>query len=363
MKKLIIILVVLAAAVGLGVYFYIDYQRDQELLHPKFYSGNGRLEATEVYVSSKLAGRIDKVYVDEGDLVRKGDKLVQMDTDTLEAQKAATLAQIKVREGELAMAKAAVNQKQSVFEGAEKEFNRQSALVASKAVAERSFDEAETRYKSTLSDLEYAKANVLAAEGRVDEAKAELQRIESNIDDSLLTARYDGRIQYLLAHEGEVLAAGGRAMNQVNLTDAYMTFFLPTNIVGKVRLGAEVKLIFDAAPDYPINASITFIDPVAQFTPKSVETKIEREKLMFRVKAHINAEKLRQYISNVKTGLPGVAWVKLDPEADWKEAPVKIPENKLTEVIKPDAETPAAQPAADKPAAPAAPAAEKPAAK
>ena len=193
MKKLIIILVVLAAAVGLGVYFYIEYQRDQELLHPKFYSGNGRLEATEVYVSSKLAGRIAKVYVDEGDLVRKGDKLVQMDTDTLEAQKAATLAQIKVREGELEMAKAAVKQKQSVFDGAEKEFNRQSALVASKAVAERSFDEAETRYKSTLADLEYAKANVLAAEGRVAEAKAELQRIESNIDDSLLTARYDGR--------------------------------------------------------------------------------------------------------------------------------------------------------------------------
>ena len=172
-----------------------------------------------------------------------------------------------------------------------------------------------------------------------------------------LWATRDGRIQYLLAHEGEVLAAGGRAMNLVDLTDAYMTFFLPTNIVGKVRLGAEVKLIFDAAPDYPINASITFIDPVAQFTPKSVETKVEREKLMFRVKAHINAEKLRKYISNVKTGLPGVAWVKLDPEADWKDAPVKIPENKLTAVLKPDEEKPAAQPAAEKPAAPAAPAA------
>ena len=150
-----------------------------------------------------------------------------------------------------------------------------------------------------------------------------LQRIEADLADSTLVAAYDGRIQYLLAHEGEVLSAGGRVMNLVNLTDTYMTFFLPTSIAGRVQMGAEVKLIFDAAPQYAINARVTYIDPVAQFTPKSVETQVEREKLMFRIKANLDAEKLRQYISNVKTGLPGVAWVKLDPQADWQSAPVK----------------------------------------
>lgn len=325
MKKLIVILVVLAALIGLGIFFYVDYRKEQALLHPKFYSGNGRLEATEVYISAKLAGRLDKLFVKEGDLVRKGDKLVQMQTNTLEAEKAAALADIKVSEGELAMAKATLNQKQSAFDGAEKEYNRQRALVTSKAVSERVFDEVDTRYKSAAAELEYAKASVLSAEGRLAAAKAQLQYIEANLADSLLLATYDGRIQYVLAHEGEVLSAGGRALNLVDLTDAYMTFFLPTNIAGKIKIGTPVKLVFDASPDHPIDAKVSFIDPVAQFTPKSVETKLEREKLMFRVKAHIDPERLRQHLDIVKTGVPGVAWVKVDPDADWKDAPIKFP--------------------------------------
>ncbi|MGI5922751.1 MAG: HlyD family secretion protein [Lentisphaeria bacterium] len=323
MKKLLIILIVLVAGVGIGRQAYRNYLHNQEMLNPKFYSGNGRLEATEVYVSSKLAGRIEEIFVKEGDLVKKGDKLVRMQTSTLEAQKAATLAKIKVQEGELAMAQATVKHRESAFTGAEKEFKRQGALISSNAVSQRAYDETETRYNNAKADLEYAKANVLAAEGRVAEQKAELQRIEADLADSMLIAAYDGRIQYLLAHEGEVLSAGGRVMNLVNLTDTYMTFFLPTSIAGRVQMGAEVKLVFDAAPNHAINARVTYIDPIAQFTPKSVETQLEREKLMFRIKANLNAEKLQQYISDVKTGLPGVAWVKLDPEADWESSPVK----------------------------------------
>lgn len=218
MKKWIVILVVIAAVAGIGGYAYWNYRRAQEMLYPKFYSGNGRLEATEIYVSSKLAGRIEKIFVKEGDLVKKGDKLVQMQTSTLEAEKAATLANIKVQEGELAMARATVKLKESAFSGAEKEFKRQSALISSNAVSQRVFDEAETKYNNAKADLEYARANVIAAEGRVAEQKAELQRIEADLADSTLVAAYDGRIQYLLAHEGEVLSAGGRVMNLVNLT-------------------------------------------------------------------------------------------------------------------------------------------------
>jgi len=269
------------------------------------------------------------VSVKEGDLVKKGDKLVLMDTKVLRAEKAATIANIKVQQGELAMAKATVKLKESVFRGAEKEFNRNKALLSTKAVSQKLYEQAETAYDKAKADLEYAKANVTAAEGRVAAKQAELQRIEADLIDSTLVAEHEGRIQYKLAREGEVLAAGGRAMNLVNLTDSYMTFFLPTQIAGQVQMGAEVKLIFDAAPDYCIDAKVTYIDPVAQFTPKSVETKVEREKLMFRIKANVNADLLRQYISNVKTGLPGVAWIKLNPDADWNDSPIaKIVNNK-----------------------------------
>ena len=323
-KKVLTIVVIVLAIAGVAAYVYHRYKVKQELKHPKFYSGNGRLEATEVYVSAKLGGRIDNILVKEGDLVRKGDKLVQMETDSLEAQKASVLAQIEISKADIEKAKAAVKLRESDLEYAKYKYDQQKKLLSTNATAVQKEKEAETLYKNAQAQLDTAKAEVLSAEAQKEKQEAELKKIEVDIADSTLYAHYDGRVQNLLAHEGEVLSAGGRVMNIIALTDVYMTFFLPTNIVGKLKLGAEVKLIFDAAPDYPINAKVTFIDPVAQFTPKSVETQVEREKLMFRVKASIDPKLLEKHLELVKTGLPGVAWVKLDPNASWEECPVKI---------------------------------------
>lgn len=337
-KKVLTVAVVVIAVLGVAWYVYHRYRVNQALKHPSFYSGNGRLEATEVYVSAKLGGRIDNILVKEGDLVHKGDKLVKMETDSLEAQKASTLAQIAIckadldqAKADLAQAEADVKKKQSSLKFATYKYDQQKKLLSTNATAEQREKEAETAYINAESELASAKANKQSAEARIkkqnaeiQKQQAELQKIEVDIRDSTLYAHYDGRVQDLLAHEGEVLSAGGRVMSVVALTDVYMTFFLPTNIAGKLKLGAEVKLVFDAAPDYPIDAKVTFIDPVAQFTPKSVETQVEREKLMFRVKASIDPELLSQHLELVKTGVPGVAWVKLDPKAKWEDCPVKI---------------------------------------
>jgi HlyD family secretion protein len=126
-------------------------------------------------------------------------------------------------------------------------------------------------------------------------------------------------VQYRVSEPGEVLGAGGRVLNLVDLSDVYMTFFLPTAQVGRVTLGSEVRLVLDAAPQFVIPARATFVADVAQFTPKTVETQIEREKLMFRIKAHIPPELLREHIKQVKTGLPGVAYVQLDQQAQWPD--------------------------------------------
>ena len=212
---------------------------------------------------------------------------------------------------------AEVKKKQSSLEFAKYKYDQQKKLLSTNATAEQKEKEAETAYLNAVAELASAKANV-------NIQQAELEKTNVDIKDSLLIAEYDGRIQNLLAHEGEVLSAGGRVMNIIALTDVYMTFFLPTIVAGKVKIGAEVKLVFDAAPDYPINAKVTFVDPVAQFTPKSVETQVEREKLMFRIKASIDPKLLEKHLELVKTGIPGVAWVKLDPDAKWEECPVKI---------------------------------------
>ena len=117
-----------------------------------------------------------------------------------------------------------------------------------------------------------------------------------------------------------MLGAGGRVLNLVDLSDVYMTFFLPETAAGRVAIGSEARIILDAAPHIVIPATISFVSATAQFTPKTVETANERQKLMFRVRAHIDPQLLRQHLDQVKTGLPGVTWVKLDAQAPWPEA-------------------------------------------
>jgi HlyD family secretion protein len=96
-----------------------------------------------------------------------------------------------------------------------------------------------------------------------------------------------------------------------------MTFFLPETVAGRVALGTEVRIVLDAAPQFVIPARVSFVASTAQFTPKTVETASERQKLMFRVRAQIDRELLLKHVQQVKTGLPGLAWVKVDAQAVW----------------------------------------------
>ena len=124
-----------------------------------------------------------------------------------------------------------------------------------------------------------------------------------------------------------MVGAGGRVLSLVDLSDVYMTFFLPTAAAGRVALGTEVRLVLDVAPQYVIPAKASFVSDVAQFTPKTVETASEREKLMFRIRAQIPVELLRKHLTQVKTGLPGVAYVRLDSGKPWPaHLQIKLPQ-------------------------------------
>jgi HlyD family secretion protein len=113
----------------------------------------------------------------------------------------------------------------------------------------------------------------------------------------------------------------------VDLGDVVMTFFLPETAAGRVALGSEVRVVLDAAPQYVIPATVSFVASTAQFTPKTVETASERQKLMFRVKAQIDRELLTKHLAQVKAGLPGVAWLRLDAQAAWPaHLEIKVPQ-------------------------------------
>ena len=113
------------------------------------------------------------------------------------------------------------------------------------------------------------------------------------IADNTLVAPKDGRIQYRISNIGEVLPAGGKVFAMLDTSNVYMDIYLPTEQAGKVRFGADARIVLDAYPNVAIPAKVSFIATQAQFTPKTVETQSERDKLMFRIRVRIDPERLR----------------------------------------------------------------------
>ena len=128
-----------------------------------------------------------------------------------------------------------------------------------------------------------------------------------------------GRILYRLARPGEVLAAGGKVLTLVDLSEVYMEIFLPSEQAARLPIGAAARIVPDGA-DFAVPATVSFVSPEAQFTPKQVETRSEREKLMFRVKVMVPQELVIKHIEKVKTGVRGVAYVRLDDTVSWPAA-------------------------------------------
>jgi HlyD family secretion protein len=240
-------------------------------------------------------------------------------------------AQLALKQSQTAACEAVVIQREAELDAAQRRLRRTETLSKEGAspiqeldddrARERSLSAAVTAAKAQVAaaqaDVDAARAEVVASESMVAAAKATIDRIEADIEDSALKAPRDGRVQYRTAEEGEVLGQGGKAINLVDLKDVYMTFFLPERAAGRVAIGDGARLILDAAPEMVIPAEVSFVASTAQFTPKSVETTSERHKLMFRVKAHIDRDLLIEHAKSVKTGLPGVAYLKLDRSAEW----------------------------------------------
>ncbi|MDM8348695.1 HlyD family efflux transporter periplasmic adaptor subunit [Pseudomonas sp. sp1636] len=341
---------IIAAITGL-----LWYELRPTGLGQAFASGNGRIEATEVDVATKLAGRIASIEVDEGEFVQPGQIVALMDTQVLQAQLAqaqaqmrqmqnsqlTARAQVSLRESEKITAEAIVLQRQAEVSAAQKRHARSAILVKRNAMPQQQLDDDLARLQSTQAALAAARSQVISAaagitaaqsqvveaQSAVEAAQASVTRLQVEIADSQLKAPRGGRVQYRVSEPGEVIGAGGKVLNLVDLSDVYMTFFLPERQAGRVALGAEVRLVIDAIPQYVIPAKVSYVASVAQFTPKTVETANEREKLVFRVKARIAPELLQRHLHQVKTGVPGMAYLRLDPQVEWPEhLVIKVPQ-------------------------------------
>jgi len=328
-RRFILIILILTVAAGVALALWkglapisipplvADLMR-RESPPPGFATSNGRIEATEVDVATKLAGRLTEVLMQEGDRTEAGEVVARLDTDALDAQHRQARAELRRAQQEREHALAVVEQRESELDFARRELERQQRLAQKERfVSEERLDQARTRVRTAEAALRAAKVQVVATEAAIEAAQASIERIRVDIADSELTAPRAGRVLYRLAEAGEVLGVGGKVLTLLDLTDVYMVIFLPETLVGRVALGAEARIVLDAAPEYVVPARVSFVASRAQFTPKQVETRDAREKLSFRVKLRIDPDLLRRYEPLVKAGIPGVAHVRLDPDVAW----------------------------------------------
>ena len=223
----------------------------------------GRIEATQVDVSSKYAGEVVDVAVQEGDKVAAGQVIARVSSPQLEAQ-----------------------------------------------------------LQAAQSDLR--SANEAQAQDAIKAAEAKVEQIKSMISDLTLVSPREGKVQYQLAHAGDSVAAGAPIVTLIDLADVYMTVFLRAADAGKLAMGDEARLILDAAPDYVVPAKVSFVASNAQAAPKAAETKDNQ--LMLRVDLRIEPKVVETYYGKVETGLRGAGFVRTRPEAKWPaDLQVKLP--------------------------------------
>ncbi len=317
MRKVIkksVIVVVLVLLAGILV-FYLYINKDKNALPQGFVMGNGRLEATEVDIATKLAGRLTEVLAKEGDFVAKDQIVAKIDASTLQAL-------LKQAEAEVKRAKQARETALSRVEGirvkrdlALKELERSNTLFAKNIFTQQEHDRNRTVKETYDAEYAAAKSLIVETEGAIESAVAQTERLKTEINDCMLRSPIKGQVLSRLAEPGEVLPNGGKVLTIIDNTDIYMNVYLSEQYAGIIPLGGDAKVVLDAIPDRQFLARVAYVSEKAQFTPKEVETTEERQKLVFRVR--IRFQEFND--PRLKPGMPGVAYIRLNPSAKWTE--------------------------------------------
>ncbi|WP_322988341.1 HlyD family efflux transporter periplasmic adaptor subunit [Hoeflea sp.] len=304
-----IVLIALAGLLGFGAWTVLFKPSDQP---PEgFARGNGRIEADLIDISPRLAGRVADISVNEGDLVKSDDVMAVMDTAELRAQLTRSDAAVASAEAMVGVAEARVAEARARLAQAQSEQARAETLSERDVLSRQNLDVKRTETQLAEAGLAAAAASKVAQERAVEAEIAVRTEIAARIEDATLYASSSARVLYRLAQPGEIIGSGGKILTLINLEDVYMEFFLPATEAPFLRIGDEARIVADIMPDRAIPAVVTFVSPQAQFTPKQVETLTERESLMFRIRVRIPPELVAARQDQVKTGVRGVAWVRL----------------------------------------------------
>lgn len=323
-----------------GFYFSKSFFTKKE--PPNIISASGRIEGDEYNACTKVGAKIEKLLVGEGDTVKKGDKIAVLSSKQIEEQLAASrkdiaLWQNKLRKAQTALGQAKTHTSANVdqakanlakaaanFAYNEKEYIRYKNLFNEDAVPKTRFDAAQTQYIAAKQDFIFAKKelektiasstdvkqseeDIKISRDMIEKSEALAKSAQADLEDTVICAPADGVIVSKIVEEGEVIAAGTPIVTIVDPDKLYLRIFLPTDKAGKLKINNPAKITPDAIAD-TFDGFVYKISGKAEFTPRNVETKEQRAKLVFEVKVRVKDNKERK----LKPGMP--AEVKIDIE-------------------------------------------------
>jgi HlyD family secretion protein len=297
-------------------------------------TASGTIETVEVHVASKVSGELLELAVEEGTRVKSGDKLAVVDHATLDIQLRQAAAGVRLAEAQLALlvkgarsedirqAEAALKQAEAGLAVAEDDARRMRALAKTGSVTAKQAEDAEARLtvataqRSAAAEA-VAKVRTLArpeeiqaSEARLAQAVAAADFLKKTIADCTITAPAGGIVTHRAVESGELVNPGATIVTLAELDSVYVMIYVTENELGRVRLGGSAEIKIDSFPNKIFEGKVTYISSEAEFTPKNVQTKEDRVKLVFGVKVEIeNREGL------LKPGLPADAVIRVGPEA------------------------------------------------
>lgn len=314
------VIVVLAAA---GWYVY--QKQNASALPAGFTQSNGRLELERFDIASLYPGRIKTMLVDEGRRVKEGDVLAELSSETSNSRVEAAKAQKQRAQEGSARADAEIKAYEQRLKVAQLDLDNAQKLRGDELVSDSEVKKRRAERDSAAASLQSARAARSESLASVKAAQAQIDEASSANDDMVIRSPKTGMVEYKIAEVGNVIASGGKVVSLLDPSDASMNIFLPNDDMSRLKVGDEARIVLDGIQAvFP--AVISFIATDAQFTPKSVETLNEREKLMFKVKLKVPMETALKYQGLLKGGMTGNGYVRTDTKAQWpSNLTVKLP--------------------------------------
>lgn len=277
-------------------------------------SSSGTIEATEVMISSKVSGELTRLLVDEGTAVRSGDTLAVIDPVDYQIQLNQAQANYEALEAQYKLAvrgsrEEDIKQAEANFKNAQEDLNRMQELWASKSITQKQFDDAQTRFIVSQQTMEKLKRGsrseeIATAKARRDQALAQVEAIKKKVADCYITAPVRGVITQKAVEQGELVGPGAAVVQISRLDKVFLMIYVNEQDLGRVKLGQQAKVKIDTYPNKDFPGKVVYISPIAEFTPKNIQTKEDRTKLVFGVKIEVdNAD------GSLKPGMPADASV------------------------------------------------------